>query len=85
MKAFTVFHQLPQDSLSVSTDAAIPVIGENSEETEQDIDTEEVTFENLDKLLTLDEASDFTQVQYDLPTPSKVCCTYAKFSGQYRH
>ena len=72
VKAFTIFHQLPQDSSSVSTDAAIPVIEENAEETEQDTDTEEVTFENLDELLTLDEASDFTQVQYDLP-PHQRC------------
>ena len=75
VKAFTVFHQLPQDSSSVSTDAAIPVIEENSEETEQDTDTEEVTFENLDELLTLDEASDFTQVQYDLP-PHQRCAAH---------
>ena len=78
VKAFTVFHQSPLDSSSISTDTAIPVIEENSEETEQDTDTEEVTFENLDELLTLDQASaegDFTQVQYDLP-PHQRCAAH---------
>ena len=37
VKAFTVFHQSPQDFSSISTDAAIPLIEENSEETEQDL------------------------------------------------
>ena len=78
VKAFTVFHQSPLDSSSISTDTAIPVIEENSEETEQDTDTEEVTFKNLDELLTLDQASaegDFTQVQYDLP-PHQRCAAH---------
>ena len=66
VKAFTVFHQLPQDSSSVSTDAAIPVIEENSEETEQDTDSEEVTFENLDELLTLDETSEFSMTYHPI-------------------
>ena len=78
VKAFTVFHQIPLDSSFISTDTVIPVIEENSEETRQDTDTEEVILENLDELLTLDQASaegDFTQVQYDLP-PHQRCAAH---------
>lgn len=38
VKAFTVFHQSPLDSSSISTDTVIPVIEENSEEARQDTD-----------------------------------------------
>ena len=68
VKAFAMFHQSPLDSSSTTTEeATILSMDDDSDESLENTETEEVIFENMDDLLTVDTEDDHTQVQYDLP------------------
>ena len=63
-----MFHQSPLDSSSTTTEeATILSMDDDSDESLENTETEEVIFENMDDLLTVDTEDDHTQVQYDLP------------------
>ena len=68
VKAFTVFHHSSLDSSSATAEE-IPTLSmdEDPEESLENTDTEDVIFENMDQMLTVDTENDLTQVQYDLP------------------
>ena len=68
VKSFAMFHQSPLDSSSTTAEeAAILSMDDDSDESLENTETEEVIFENMDDLLTVDTEDDHTQVQYDLP------------------
>ena len=69
VKAFTVFHNPSLDSSSVSAEE-VPVLSmdEDSDECLEYTDTEEIIFENVDQLLTMEIEDELTQVQYNLPS-----------------
>ena len=62
-----MFHHSPDPSSATTEEAAILSINEDSDVSLDNTDTEEVIFENMDLLLTMDIEDDHTQVQYDLP------------------
>ena len=68
IKAFTVFHHPSLDSSSVSTEETAALdVDEDSDECLENTDTEEIIFENVYQLLTMETEDELTQVQYDLP------------------
>ena len=72
VKAFTVFHNPSLDLSSVSAEE-IPVLSmdEDSDEFLEYTDMEEIVFENVDQLVTMETEDELTQVQYNLPSHEK--------------
>ena len=64
-----MFHNPSLDSSSVSAEE-VPVLSmdEDSDEFLEYTDMEEIVFENVDQLLTMETEDELTQAQYNLPS-----------------
>ena len=67
-----MFHNPSLDSSSVSAEE-VPVVSmdEDSDEFLEYTDMEEIVFENVDQLFTMETEDELTQVQYNLPSHEK--------------
>ena len=67
LQSFIIRHSSLDSSSATAEEIPTLSMDEDPEESLENTDTEDVIFENMDQMLTVDTENDLTQVQYDLP------------------